>query len=111
MPQHFPTLFSVSDSHPRPETPATELLIFSPEVDPVFSVFYIKKIAFICSKTHKKKLYSIFFGVEGCAVDHPRTTIIKEEEEETPASHREMKSQHRVSPEPQGRLAALQPPW
>jgi hypothetical protein len=29
-----------------------------------------------------KKLYSIFFGVEGCAVDHPRTTIIKEEEEE-----------------------------
>jgi hypothetical protein len=33
-------------------------------------------------KPIKKKLYSNFFGVEGCAVDHPRTTIIKEEEEE-----------------------------
>ncbi len=65
-----------------PATPATELLIFSPEVDPVFLFFYIKKIAFICSKTHKKKNCIVFFfGVEGCAVDHPRTTIIKEEEE------------------------------
>jgi hypothetical protein len=26
-----------------PATPATELLIFSPEVDPVFLFFYIKK--------------------------------------------------------------------
>jgi hypothetical protein len=29
-----------------------------------------------------KKLYSNFFGVEVCAVDHPCITIIKEEEEE-----------------------------
>jgi hypothetical protein len=36
----------------------------------------------IAQKTHKKNCIVIFFGVEGCAVDHPRTTIIKEEEEE-----------------------------
>jgi hypothetical protein len=28
-----------------------------------------------------KKLFVIFFGVEGCVVDHLRITIIKEEEE------------------------------
>jgi len=27
-------------------------------------------------------LFNFFFGVEGCVVDHPRITIIKEEEED-----------------------------
>ncbi len=33
-------------------------------------------------KKPEKNCFVIFFGVEVCAVDHPRTTIIKEEEEE-----------------------------
>ncbi len=40
-----------------PDTPATDLLITSPEVDPSF-VFLYKKIAFICTKNPSKKIVS-----------------------------------------------------
>jgi hypothetical protein len=49
---------------------------------PFFVFFIKKKLHFLCKKTRKKNCFVIFFGVEGCAVDHPRITIIKEEEEE-----------------------------
>jgi hypothetical protein len=48
-----------------PATPATELLIFSPEVDPVFSVFLYKKKLHLFAQKPIKKLYSIFFWCRG----------------------------------------------
>jgi hypothetical protein len=39
-------------------------------------------VHFYAQKTRKKNCFVIFFGVEGYVVDHPRITIIKEEEEE-----------------------------
>jgi hypothetical protein len=41
-----------------------------------------KKIAVFSAHKPVKNLLFNFFGVEGCVVDHPRITIIKEEEEE-----------------------------
>ncbi len=46
-----------------------------------FVFLYKKKWHFYAQKTRKKNCFVIFFCVEGCVVDHPRITIIKEEEE------------------------------
>jgi hypothetical protein len=46
------------------------------DVSHLISLFFFdlhKKNAVYCNKTRKK----LFLGVEGCAVDHPRITIIK----------------------------------
>jgi hypothetical protein len=49
-------------------------------------LFLSKKIAVFSAQKPVKILFYNFFGVEGCVVDHPRITIIKEEEEEIPKS-------------------------
>jgi hypothetical protein len=47
-----------------------------------FFCFLYKKNQQFLLKKPVKIVVNNFFGVEGCAVDHPRITIIKEEEEE-----------------------------